>query len=85
MSGFQSLIELFFIGAFLLFVYRYYNMEGASSLSTPSFLMAIVTVVLALSFTILGVFYALPVLWIAIYGAAAFGLMAIALLRLFRL
>lgn len=72
-----------FILAFLVFALRFYSREHASSIANPSFLLAIVTVLVAGGYLILGVTALLPP-----YGTIGFAivgliLLATAILRMF--
>jgi hypothetical protein len=60
MTNTSTILLVPFILAFLVFVLRFYNREGASSMRRPSFLLALLTVAIAGSYLILGVAKALP-------------------------
>jgi quinol-cytochrome oxidoreductase complex cytochrome b subunit len=49
-----------FVLAFLVFVFRFYSRESASSIKNPSFMLAILTVLIAGSYLVLGVAASLP-------------------------
>jgi hypothetical protein len=66
-----------FILAFLAFVLRFYGREGASSMTSPSFLLAAATVLVAGFYLFLGVTALLPA-----YGTLGFGIVGVALLAL---
>ncbi len=63
-----------FIVAFLGFILRFYGRENAGSKSNPSFLLALATVVIAMTFLVLGVTASLPQ-----YGSLAFGVVGVGL------
>nr|WP_294511336.1 hypothetical protein [uncultured Rhodopila sp.] len=71
----HSILLLPFVTAFVIFVFRFYTREGASSLAKPSFLMALATSLTALLFIALNVLKILPP-----YGAVGFALVGLALL-----
>jgi quinol-cytochrome oxidoreductase complex cytochrome b subunit len=75
MSNASTFILVPFIVAFLMFVLRFYNREGASSMIRPSFLLAILTVAIAFTYLILGVINMLPP-----YGTIGFALIGLILL-----
>lgn len=77
MSNSATVILAPFVVAFLVFVFRFYTREGASSIANPTFLLAIVTVIFAFAFLGLGVFGMLPA-----YGTIAFGILGVALMIL---
>ena len=70
----NSIIIAPFILAFLVFALRFYARESASSKTNPSFLLALVTVLIAGCYLVLGVIDTLPP-----YGAIGFGLVGLAL------
>jgi quinol-cytochrome oxidoreductase complex cytochrome b subunit len=72
-----------FILAFLLFVLRFYNREGATSMTQPSFLLAALTVVTAFSYLILGVASMLPPYSTIIFSLAGLILLGVAITRMF--
>jgi hypothetical protein len=72
-----------FILAFLLFVLRFYTREGASSMTQPSFLLAILTVATAFTYLILGVTDMLPPYSTITFILAGLILLGIAILRMF--
>lgn len=83
MTNTTSFILVPFILAFLLFVLRFYNREGARSMTQPSFLLAVLTVGSAFTYLILGVTDTLPpygTLGFAAIGVVLFG---VAILRSF--
>ena len=75
MSNTSTLLLVPFILAFLVFVLRFYNREGASSMRRPSFLLALLTVAFAGTYLILGVVHALPP-----YSTIGFALIGVILL-----
>jgi hypothetical protein len=66
-----------FMIAFLLFALRFYFKEGASSLTKPSFLLALGTSFTALLYLFLGVISSMPP-----YGTLGFGIIGVGLLGL---
>jgi quinol-cytochrome oxidoreductase complex cytochrome b subunit len=72
-----------FVLAFLVFVLRFYNRENASSVTRPSFLLAMLTMLIAGTYLVLGIIGALPPY--STIGFAAFGLILLgtAILRMF--
>ncbi len=83
MTNTTTIILVPFIFAFLVFVLRFYNREGASGMARPSFLLAILTVLLVLAYIVLGIVGALPPY--STIGFAALGLILLgtAILRMF--
>ncbi|HYZ21099.1 MAG TPA: hypothetical protein VE690_02975 [Rhodopila sp.] len=77
MSSTDTLILAPFVAAFLLLVFRFYGREGASSVTSATFLCAFATVVLAGTYLAMGVFG-----WLPAYGTLAFGLAGLAMLIL---
>jgi quinol-cytochrome oxidoreductase complex cytochrome b subunit len=75
MTSSSTFILVPFIVAFLVFVLRFYNREGASSVTRPSFLLAMLTVVIAFTYLILGITGELPP-----YGTIGFALIGLILL-----
>ena len=73
----HSIIVAPFILAFLAFVLRFYTREGAASMTNPSFLLAVVTVLTAGCYLFLGVIEMLPA-----YGTIGFGIVGVVLLGL---
>ena len=72
-----------FIVAFLIFVFRFYNRENASSITNLSFLLAIFTVLIAGGYLILGVVELLPPYSTIGFAAAGLLLLATAIARMF--
>jgi hypothetical protein len=60
MTNTTTFLLIPFVLAFLVFVFRFYSRESASSIMNPSFLLAILTVLIAGSYLILGVAQLLP-------------------------
>lgn len=60
MTNTTSFLLAPFILAFLVFVFRFYSRENASSIKNFSFVLAILTVLIAGSYLILGVIGSLP-------------------------
>jgi hypothetical protein len=83
MTNTTTFLLMPFIVAFLVFVFRFYNRENASSIKNLSFVLAIVTVVIAFSYLILGVTTMLPPYSTIIYLAVGVILMVIAIARMF--
>jgi len=83
MTNTTSYLLVPFILAFLVFVFRFYNRESASSIKNPSFLLAILTVLIAFSYLILGVTTMLPAHSTIAYLVIGLILLAIAITRMF--
>jgi quinol-cytochrome oxidoreductase complex cytochrome b subunit len=83
MTNTTSFLLVPFILAFLIFVFRFYNRESASSIMNPSFLLAILTVLIAFSYLILGISTMLPPYSTVIYLVIGLILLAIAIARMF--
>jgi quinol-cytochrome oxidoreductase complex cytochrome b subunit len=83
MTNTSTILLVPFILAFLVFVLRFYNREGASSMTRPSFLLAILTMLIAGAYLILGVTSSLPPY--STIGFAIIGLILLgtAILRMF--
>lgn len=83
MTNTSTILLVPFLLAFLAFVARFYNREGASSMTRPSFLLAILTVFIAGTYLILGITNALPPY--STIGFALIGLILLgtAILRMF--
>jgi len=83
MTSATSVLLIPFILAFLVFIFRFYNREGAASIANFSFLMAIFTMLMAGAWLVLGIAGLLPAY--STIGFACLGLMlfGIAVLRLF--
>ena len=85
MTGADTWILIPFVIAFLLFVFRFYNREGASSITNPTFMLAIGSVLIAGGYLAWGVFGDLPQYGSIVFGIIGVALMAFAFLRLFQL
>jgi quinol-cytochrome oxidoreductase complex cytochrome b subunit len=83
MTSASTFLLVPFILAFLVFVLRFYSREGASSLTRPSFLLAILTVLIAFSYLILGVTHMLPPYSTIGFAAVGVILLGTAILRMF--
>ncbi len=77
MSNATTVILLPFLFAFLVFVARFYFKDGAHSMLRPSFLLALVTIVIVGVYLSLAVSNMLPE-----YGTVGFGVVGLALLAL---
>jgi hypothetical protein len=83
MSSFSTIILVPFILAFVVFVIRFYGREAASSMSNPSFLLAIGTALTSGTYLILRVTETLPAYGTIGFGVAGLALLATAIGRLF--
>lgn len=83
MTNTTSFLLAPFILAFLVFVFRFYSREGAASVKNLSFLLAILTMLLAGSYLVLGVTDSLPPHAAIGYAAAGTALFAVAVIRMF--
>jgi hypothetical protein len=83
MSEFPTIILVPFIVAFLVFILRFYSRESASSMTNPSFLMAVGTVLTAGTFLILRITDLLPPYSTIGFGAIGLVLMLTAFTRMF--
>jgi hypothetical protein len=83
MSSTSTLILIPFIAAFLVFVFRFYSRERASSMANPSFLLAVGSVILAGLYLSLGVVDLLPPYGTLGFGVVGLILLAIAISRMF--
>jgi quinol-cytochrome oxidoreductase complex cytochrome b subunit len=83
MTNTSTLLLVPFILAFLIFVLRFYNREGASSMMRLSFMLAILTVLIAGSYLILGVVGALPPYSTIGFALVGLILLGTAILRMF--
>ena len=83
MTNATSMLLIPFIMAFLMFIYRFYNREGASSIANFSFLMAIFSVLMAGAYLVLGVAGLLPAYGIIGFACLGLILLGTATLRLF--
>ena len=71
--------------AFVAYVLRFYGREHAGSKSSPSFILAVVTVVVALTFLFLGIGGFLPAYGGAVFLAVGIALLGFAIVRWFML
>jgi hypothetical protein len=85
MASSSTLILALYIAAFLVFVFRFYGREGAVSITAPSFLLASLTVVLALGYLGLGMFFGLPAYGPIVFGLVGAGLLVLAIVRVFQI
>jgi len=85
MTHASSILLAPFILAFLVFVFRFYNREHASSAANPSFLLAILTVFIAGSYLVLGVLDSLPPYSTIGFAIIGLVLLATGIVRLFML
>ena len=83
MTNTTSFLLMPFILAFLVFVFRFYNRENASSIKNPSFMLAILTVLIAFSYLILGITMMLPPYSTIIYLVIGLILLVTAITRMF--
>lgn len=83
MTNTTSILLAPFILAFLVFVFRFYSRESAASIKNPSFLLAILTMLIAGSYLILGVIESLPPYSTIGYAVVGVILFAIAILRMY--
>lgn len=83
MTNTSTVLLVPFILAFLAFVLRFYNREGASSMTRPSFLLAILTVAIAGAYLILGITGALPPYSTIGFAVVGLVLLGTAILRMF--
>jgi hypothetical protein len=72
-----------FVIAFLAFILRFYARENAASMLNPSFLLAALTTMIAMTFLALGVVGLLPAFAALGFGAIGAVLLVIAVARLF--
>jgi hypothetical protein len=77
MSDLSTIVLVPFFFAFLIFVMRFYSRESASSMTKPSFLLAVGTMLSAGAFLLLRVLDIMPS-----YGPVAFGGLGLILLAL---
>jgi quinol-cytochrome oxidoreductase complex cytochrome b subunit len=83
MTNTSTIILVPFILAFLVFVFRFYSREGASSMVRPSFMLAILTVLTAGAYLVLGIAGALPSYGTIAFAAIGLILFGTAVLRMF--
>lgn len=75
MTNTSTFLLVPFLLAFLLFVFRFYNRERAASVTNPSFLLAIATILIAGGYLFLRVTEYLPG-----YGTLGFAIIGVVLL-----
>jgi quinol-cytochrome oxidoreductase complex cytochrome b subunit len=83
MTNASTVLLVPFILAFLMFVLRFYSREGASGMTRPSFLLAILTVLIAGTYLALGITGSLPPYGTFGFAAVGVGLLGTAILRMF--
>ncbi len=83
MTNTTSFLLTPFILAFLVFVFRFYSRESAASIKNPSFLLAILTGLIAGSYLVLGVTGSLPPYGTIGYALVGLILLATAIMRMF--
>jgi quinol-cytochrome oxidoreductase complex cytochrome b subunit len=83
MTNTSTILLVPFILAFLVFILRFYNREGASSMTRPSFLLAILTMLIAGAYLILGVTSSLPPYSTIGFAIVGLILLGTAILRMF--
>lgn len=72
-----------FVPAFVLYILRFYARENAASMANPSFVLAAVTVVVAMTFLVLGVIGLMPFYVALGFGAVGLVLLGVSIARLF--
>jgi hypothetical protein len=77
MSDLSSIVLVPFVFAFLIFAMRFYSRESASSMTKPSFLLALFTMLSAGAYLLLTVLELLPA-----HSTLGFGILGLALLAL---
>jgi hypothetical protein len=83
MTSATSILLVPFILAFLVFILRFYSREGASSVKNPSFLLAVLTMLIAGSYLVLGVVELLPPYSTVGYALVGLILLVTAITRIF--
>jgi len=83
MTNTTSFLLAPFILAFLVFVFRFYSRENASSIKNFSFVLAILTVLIAGSYLVLGVIGSLPPYSTIGYIVIGLILLGTAIMRMF--
>ena len=83
MTNTSTMLLIPFIAAFLVFVFRFYSREHASSVFNPSFLLAILTVLIAGTYLILGVTGMLPAYSTIGFACVGLILLTTAIVRIF--
>ena len=79
----HSIILLPFIVAFVVFALRFYARERAASMTKPSFLLALGTVLIAGLYLVLGVLNSLPPYNTIGFGFVGLVLLGVSILRMF--
>ena len=72
-----------FVLAFVMFALRFYNRENASSVTRPSFLLAMLTMLIAGAYLVLGIIGVLPPYSTIGFAAVGLILLGTAILRMF--
>jgi hypothetical protein len=83
MTNTSTIVLVPFILAFLIFVLRFYNREGASGMMRPSFLLAALTMLFVLVYLGLGITRTLPPYGTIGFAAAGLVMLGTAILRMF--
>lgn len=83
MTNTSTVILVPFLLAFVVFALRFYNREGASGMTRPSFLLAILTVLIAFSYLMLGITNNLPPYGTIGFAVVGLILLGTAILRMF--
>jgi hypothetical protein len=83
MTNKSTFLLIPFVLAFLVFVFRFYSRESASSIKNPSFMLAILTVLIAGSYLVLGVVQLLPPFSTIGFGVVGIILLVTAVSRMF--
>jgi hypothetical protein len=83
MTQTSTILLVPFILAFLVFALRFYNREGAYPLTRPSFVLAILSMLIAGGYLTLGVLHALPPYSTIAFAVIGIILLATAILRMF--
>ena len=83
MTNTSTMLLIPFIMAFLVFIFRFYSRERAASVANLSFLLAILTMLIASSYLILGVIGLLPAYGTIGFACVGLILLATAVLRIF--
>lgn len=83
MTNTSTMLLIPFIMAFLVFIFRFYSRENVGSVFNPSFLLAIVTILIASAYLILGVIGLLPAYSTIGFACVGMVLLATAILRMF--
>jgi hypothetical protein len=85
MTNTSTIILLPFLAAFLAFAGRFYAREGAANKGSPSFLLAILTMMIAAAYLFLGITHRLPEYGTIGFGIAGLALLVLAMVRMFQL